>query len=249
MRVSYSSLMIAFVLVGGAFAACSGDNTVFPPPTTTGVTTTGSGGGGGAGGATTTSTTTSSTTTSTSSGFGGGNACDMACQKIEQCDIMNVTCGQFMMFVDCESDLGICIGECVLDVECAELPSLLQNNPCVTACQGGQGGAGGGGDCLSCATGSCLTQAAACLDDPACALFVECAQNCPQGDDACLLTCAANNPSPATQALADCACNNCAGSCPCPGTGVGGAGGAGGAMGAGGASMAVGVGVGGAGGA
>jgi len=147
----------------------------------------------------------------------------MACEKIEQC-MLGVTCDQLGGFIDCATDEGICIGECVLDVDCAELPNLLQNNPCVTACQGGQGGAGGGETCQSCAQANCGPEVLACLQDNTCSDFLTCVQACDPADPTCFTDCAAANAGPETQALADCACNNCSGSCPCAGTGAGGAG-------------------------
>jgi hypothetical protein len=171
----------------------------------------------------------------------------MACVKLDQC-MLGVTCEQLSGFIDCETEQGVCIGECVLAVDCAELLNLPQSD-CVAACQGGQGGAGGGGDCLGCTQNSCPQELFACAgDNGPCAAFLTCAQACAPGDDACLLTCAADNPSPATTTLVDCSCANCAGSCPCSGTGVGGAGGAG-QGGAGGVMTSSAVGVGGAGGA
>jgi hypothetical protein len=163
----------------------------------------------------------------------------MACAKLDQC-MLGVTCEQLSGFIDCETEQGVCIGECVLAVDCAEILDLPQS-PCVAACQGGQGGAGGGGSCVDCASANC--DVASCFGDPACMAFLSCAQGCAQGDDACLLACADSNPGPGTTTFVDCTCASCADSCPCPGTGAGGAGGngaGGGMMGTGGGMMGAG---------
>lgn len=216
-----------------AFAACGSD------VVETSTQSTSSSGVGGSGGASVSSSS-SNSSVSSSSGAGGtdpGNVCDQACEKLAvecatglSCDIPQVS-----DILDCADPASECPGQCVLDADCSELPSVNNGfmfganlQACVQLCQGGGGGAMP--DCQGCLVGNCLNELMACGADMAspCAAFLNCAAACPAGDGVCYDGCAQGNPSPETTAVVNCATANCTNDCGLSGVGGAGVGGNGG---------------------
>jgi hypothetical protein len=125
---------------------------------------------------------------------------------------------------DCTDPQAECVGDCIVDAECATIVTLATDNPdpalsaCIGACLP---------DCLGCVTSSCGGDLTDCNAEPVCQDFIMCAVACPEGDGACVNQCAVDNPSAETTAVLDCAATNCSSEC------LGGAGGAGGSGGGG----------------
>ncbi|MBW2525003.1 MAG: hypothetical protein JRI23_12535 [Deltaproteobacteria bacterium] len=231
--------------------ACSDDvETNEPTPTTTAA-----GGGGSGGGTTTTTTGTGGTGGSANPCSGVTGACEQACCKIEnECDFgMTVTCdmlNSFISVLDCDAggDTADCNGQCVLDVECSVLLTLLSQDwdPDLSACLLGCNS----GDCMACAAQSdnCQTEFTNCATDQTgvCGSFMQCLSGqspgtggggtggageggaAPCEDPDCLADCQSQYNNQAVNELVTCTCAECAGECPQCGAGGGGQGGQGG---------------------
>jgi hypothetical protein len=147
------TLTLAAAPIGLLLGACSDDGTDGPVPgtTTTSSTTTGTGGSacstrsGGSGGSTATGGGTGGTATG---GSGGGcvgcSPCEAACHMIEHDCGFAIPCDQMPGgMLDCENNQpqADCIGECMINSDCAAIASLATANPdptlaaCIQACQ------------------------------------------------------------------------------------------------------------------
>lgn len=146
----------------------------------------------------------------------GGSVCgDQVCAKDETHD----SCPQ-----DCKSSGPVCgNGQCEkgespfnCKVDCA-LPSYCGNGKCepgetTQTCPKDCGG--GGTDPITCAKQKCPTQLSACLQEPACAKFMQCLSGCKSGDNGCYQSCFQQTGGQIPKAfkpLSDCAQDACGG--------------------------------------
>jgi hypothetical protein len=270
--VSYSTMIpVLFLVLGGAFTACSDDVNVDSTTSSGSGGATGGGGTGGAGGEAASSSTTAASSSSTTGGGGKGGAggapslCDQACDHAGMCGAPLCALAD----INCDSGMNYdCYATCILDASCAQIFTLAdpQNaDPklagCLQACLGGAGGGGGGGGmggagggmggaggggtqaCINCGFQNCQAEGFACNQDPECQPWLNCLQGCP--DKACVDQCTQNNPKaePESVAVQACLCKSCSSECAVIDVcGMGGAGGGGGAGGMGGAGGAGGMG-------
>lgn len=166
--------------------------------------TTGTTGGGGTGGvASTTSTGPDPATTSTSTGV-DPDACQKACDKLEnQCGQQNACQGANTL--DCSSPLAQCVAKCVNESPCDQTQACFDQCD-TTNVQG----------CLECTGNQCQQQAVACITNPACQAWFQCAQQCGGGGDPkCYEACDQANPGAKAQyeAIYACQCANCPTEC------------------------------------
>lgn len=219
------SVMVTVV----GFAGCNGTVTTAGTETTT----SGSGGSMGHSGVTVTvssssSTTTSATTTSSSSS-GGGTLCDQACAHVAQCP--GFTCSKIGL--DCTTMMSMqfdCVVSCIDNTPCSQL-GLGTLQACQAQCNGMDDGgpppfdggpppmdAGPSQQCIQCSSQSCQAQEFACVQDPTCQPWGQCAIACAQAtlpSPGCFAACDAMYPQakPTYDSFYTCLCSHCSTEC------------------------------------